>query len=335
MEHTVAAEERGDPRAEEVALLVRVCCAPTPLSPAVLLCDLQLFDELRLGRADDDVDRLEPLDAQTSALYCADPCLSRHHARITRQVLGGRVRYVLGDLGSTNGCLVNGRAARSRRLRSGDVLETGQTFWRFFQGGLRAPHELIALSYCAGEPVAGASASMAMLAARRDAQSALQRGLPVTLVGEPGSGRAELARQLRQAFPGAALHLAGPTAARQGPGAGAAGVEVQVPPLRERKEDLGLLMTHCAQQAGAAAPPRGFSLEALRALVLFEWPGNLPQLEARLLAALAACGGGGPLSLQHLEEDVRRGAEGGLQEVASSPDLQISWTRDDGRGPPG
>ena len=59
-----------------------------------------------------------------------------------------------------------------------------------------------------------------------------------------------------------------------------AGAVIDVPPLRERREDIALLATHflfLAEEDGA--PARRLSPEALDLLRAHEWPGNLRELE--------------------------------------------------------
>ncbi len=55
---------------------------------------------------------------------------------------------------------------------------------------------------------------------------------------------------------------------------------LELPPLRERHEDVPLLLTHFAKgfsaETGRLFP--GFSSRALRALMQFDWPGNVRQL---------------------------------------------------------
>jgi len=53
------------------------------------------------------------------------------------------------------------------------------------------------------------------------------------------------------------------------------GVKVVIPPLRERPEDVPLLVEHFAR---ALPVPRRFSPAALRALVAYDWPGNVREL---------------------------------------------------------
>jgi DNA-binding NtrC family response regulator len=57
-------------------------------------------------------------------------------------------------------------------------------------------------------------------------------------------------------------------------------IKIDVPPLRERTEDIKLLATHFTQKfAVAGAPPCGISPEAMEILLACRWPGNVRQLE--------------------------------------------------------
>lgn len=54
---------------------------------------------------------------------------------------------------------------------------------------------------------------------------------------------------------------------------------IQLPPLRQRREDLGTLVQHLLeQQLGDGAWPSGIPPALLRALFLHDWPGNVRQL---------------------------------------------------------
>ena len=72
------------------------------------------------------------------------------------------------------------------------------------------------------------------------------------------------------------------------------GIEIKMPPLRERVEDIPLLAIHflnkaSRQQKGKNLPR--LSPGALDILMKFAWPGNVRQLEQALLAAMALCEG--------------------------------------------
>jgi two-component system nitrogen regulation response regulator GlnG len=57
-------------------------------------------------------------------------------------------------------------------------------------------------------------------------------------------------------------------------------VPLRLPPLRERTEDIGPLVSHFVMKAGTAGlPGKSFSPDALRALKVWHWPGNVRELE--------------------------------------------------------
>ncbi|MCC7212166.1 MAG: sigma-54-dependent Fis family transcriptional regulator [Candidatus Brocadia sp.] len=71
-------------------------------------------------------------------------------------------------------------------------------------------------------------------------------------------------------------------------------VTLHLPPLRERKEDIPLLATHfmkkyVAQQKVAV---HSISPEVLHVLLLYQWPGNIRELENTIEHAIAFCTSG-------------------------------------------
>lgn len=62
-----------------------------------------------------------------NSIVIASPLASRRHAEIRREGDG----YVLYDLGSSNGTLVNGQRMQSQRLQPGDVISIGDETFRF------------------------------------------------------------------------------------------------------------------------------------------------------------------------------------------------------------
>ena len=77
---------------------------------------------------------------------------------------------------------------------------------------------------------------------------------------------------------------------------------IQVPPLRERTQDLPALTTHFAALAGrrCARPPRTFPPEALDRLRAHHWPGNVREL-ANLVERLTIIGEAGPVSPHEIQ----------------------------------
>jgi two-component system response regulator AtoC len=81
---------------------------------------------------------------------------------------------------------------------------------------------------------------------------------------------------------------------------------LSVPPLRERLEDVPLLVEHFIRKHGERMGRRGVvpSPEALKALVHYSWPGNVRELENAIERGLVLCDD--TLDLSSLPETVRR-----------------------------
>jgi pSer/pThr/pTyr-binding forkhead associated (FHA) protein len=60
-----------------------------------------------------------------------DQNVSRRHA----QIVPGRGAYLVADLGSTNGTMVNGKLAKEHRLKDGDTIGFGSSDLQFRLGG--------------------------------------------------------------------------------------------------------------------------------------------------------------------------------------------------------
>jgi transcriptional regulator with PAS, ATPase and Fis domain len=103
-------------------------------------------------------------------------------------------------------------------------------------------------------------------------------------------------------------------------------IPVHIPPLRERKEDVPLLVQHfierfCSDQSPPRAPVT-VSQEAMRLLMSFAWPGNVRQLENTIERALALSPGRSQIDVRDLPPDVQR--------AAAAPDLGGVWFPDAG-----
>src|SRR4051812_28351644 len=102
-------------------------------------------------------------------------------------------------------------------------------------------------------------------------------------------------------------------------------IPVQLPPLRERREDIPLLVQHFLQKLGAEqVPPRNatMSQEALRRLMSYAWPGNVRQLENVVERALAFSHGRTQIDVADLGADI--------QQAESSADDVSAWFPDEG-----
>jgi len=84
-------------------------------------------------------------------------------------------------------------------------------------------------------------------------------------------------------------------------------VSIDVPPLRERREDLPLLiqsvLNRCCHDSGKRV--QGITVQALEALVFHDYPGNLPELENIVRRLVYLCRSGQPIDQSMLPEEVR------------------------------
>jgi len=82
-------------------------------------------------------------------------------------------------------------------------------------------------------------------------------------------------------------------------------IEVQVPPLRDRREDIPLLATHFLSLASRGLQIKGFIPAAMDALLRYNWPGNIRELKNAVERAVAYAAG--PfIALEDLPEPVRQ-----------------------------
>jgi len=84
-----------------------------------------------------------------------------------------------------------------------------------------------------------------------------------------------------------------------------AGFEVTMPPLRERREDLGMLIAAILPRICPDPEAVTLSHGAARALLAYHWPLNIRELEQTLRAALALSEGGGEIRVEHLPSTIR------------------------------
>ncbi|MGH7336892.1 MAG: sigma-54-dependent transcriptional regulator, partial [Myxococcota bacterium] len=69
-------------------------------------------------------------------------------------------------------------------------------------------------------------------------------------------------------------------------------VRIEIPPLRERREDIPLLVSHfIAKHARRAQPIEGVEDDAVELLCAHDWPGNVRELENVIESALALAPG--------------------------------------------
>ena len=107
------------------------------------------------------------------------------------------------------------------------------------------------------------------------------------------------------------------------------GIELRLPPLRERRDDLPSLLLAFAARAAAKYGKRvhGVSRRALSALRAHDWPGNIRELETAIERAVLLCPDGGTLQREHLGS-LERGADEPLPVAPppAHPDSPITGT---------
>jgi len=399
-------DDHGDDDVQ--AVLIRIGGGERPYRPRRLMVPLGDVSEVILGRGDEE--RLEPPAgrgrARTARVYLADSAMSTNHARLICVVGAGGRTYGLADLESTNGSLVNGvRIEAPRTLGHGDLIETGQTFWKLWLRPVGQLDRVLKLAYDGGPIRYPSSFSFDVLEAQLKLDAIAPTDLPVIIRGETGTGKEGMAEEVHRrsgrsgrlvalncaavpeglmeselfghrkgAFSGAVADKAGlveeadggtllldevgdmplalqakllrvlqegsflrlgdprvrqanvrfvaathrdlPRMVKEGSFRGDLyarlnGLTLNLPPLRERREDLCILLSALLLRQGVDLERLTVSHEALRALLLHDWPFNVRELEQALAVAMAFARDGERLKLSHLPEEVQRALEHG------------------------
>ncbi|MBS1817507.1 MAG: sigma-54-dependent Fis family transcriptional regulator [Acidobacteria bacterium] len=82
-------------------------------------------------------------------------------------------------------------------------------------------------------------------------------------------------------------------------------IPVTLPPLRDRKDDVPLLVQHFLDKLGSdSRSPVMVSQRAMRALMAYSWPGNVRQLENAIERAVAFGGGRGQIEFDDLPPEI-------------------------------
>jgi sigma-54 dependent transcriptional regulator, acetoin dehydrogenase operon transcriptional activator AcoR len=98
------------------------------------------------------------------------------------------------------------------------------------------------------------------------------------------------------------------------------GFRIQAAPLRQRLDDLGVLVASLLSRAGGQHP--GFEPDAARLMLAYSWPLNVRELE-QCLATSALLAGADPVASTHLPEPVRTGRapQPAVPVIAPTPEL--------------
>ena len=115
-------------------------------------------------------------------------------------------------------------------------------------------------------------------------------------------------------------------------------IPIHLPPLRERKEDIPLLVQHFLKKFSVAESdvarretrtrrvprkpeaeePLSMSQQAMRCLMAYPWPGNVRQLENAIERAVALSGGRTQIETSDLTPDIQQASH-----AAAAPDVNL------------
>jgi DNA-binding NtrC family response regulator len=113
-------------------------------------------------------------------------------------------------------------------------------------------------------------------------------------------------------------------------------VPIQVPPLRQRREDVAYLAEEFMRRFGRkhGVHVRGFSDEALKVLSGHDWPGNVRELQNVVERAIILSGESGVLGPEHLGMAKAATVPGSTGSAAQpSPAAQVASVEGDGATP--
>src|SRR5947208_3138024 len=181
--------------------------------------------------------------AESAQLRLTDATVSRNHCVIRMTTKGPLLR----DLGSTNGSRIDGVEVREAFVPRGATLDLGHTQVRFeaLEESVEVP---LADSERFGRLWGRSTAMRRLFALAGRVAAATNRDLREEV--NRGTFRQDLYFRLEV-------------------------VRLRVPPLRERPDDIPVLVEHFRSLAkpGDAAPP--FSEETMRSFAAHPWPGNV------------------------------------------------------------
>ena len=98
-------------------------------------------------------------------------------------------------------------------------------------------------------------------------------------------------------------------------------IRLHMPPLRERREEIPLLVEHLLKRYGEQAHKEELAIrpQALDQLIVYDWPGNVRQLANEIQRLVAYTPSGGEITEEQLSPLIRRVARG--REISSMTDV--------------
>ncbi len=106
-------------------------------------------------------------------------------------------------------------------------------------------------------------------------------------------------------------------------------IPIRLPPLRERREDVPVLVQHFLERIGNNLVPKRsqatLSQEAMRRLMAYQWPGNVRQLENVIERALALSPGRSEIEVSDLTVEVQNASDAVVVATATLPDEGLDF----------
>ncbi|MFP4501235.1 MAG: sigma-54-dependent transcriptional regulator [Candidatus Hydrogenedentota bacterium] len=102
-------------------------------------------------------------------------------------------------------------------------------------------------------------------------------------------------------------------------------VTITVPPLRERREDIPLLLDHFLREAADRQnqPPPALHPEARDLLTRYDWPGNAREVESMVHALALDAFSGRTIGVRHIPEAIREAAVPAGDEIRLSTGMTM------------
>jgi len=108
------------------------------------------------------------------------------------------------------------------------------------------------------------------------------------------------------------------------------GVEIVLPPLRDRTADVPMLAAHflAKEQEKSRGGPARLTADAESVFLAYRWPGNVRELQNTIRAAHALAGDAAAIDVEHLPERIRSAVVRGGASISSYQDAVTHFRRD-------